>query len=565
MPDSPTAEKESDFVCAREGWFRAACRGERFYREHEGKRYCVLHFPGKDKSVDFAEALQRKLAAMDFNFRGVWFPDVFLLPYSDVEADLDFSQAVFDARVEFADTIFRGTARFAETIFRNEATFDRASFGTADFAAASFEKKLNFLGVNCFGEMNFAAATFKEAANFTNASFRKKANFGRAAFNAMTKFEEATFSENSDFGGAAFQDEVNFSRATLSSADFRAVRFINGADFSDARFGNSNFADAKFAADVHFDDAKFNALSSFERATFTGIADFFHVTFNATVDFSATTFSGDANFSEAIFSSEADFEAASFKNQIDFSHAVFAGYVKFAGDEDRPAFNIQSSLNLQFARIEKPDRVSFHALVLRPHWLVYVDTRQFDFFDVRWRFVFEDEIKHLDAKKIRSPYVRLTEIFRDLATNCEDNHRYELASEFRYWAMDARRRLNRRGFAFWKLDWWYWLASGYGEKILRALFVLTFLWFAAAVLYTRVGFSSQPGDKGEVAVARRSDVASPLELPRALTYSLAVMTLQKPEPRPATTAAQTIVLFETVLGPVQAALLALAIRRKFMR
>jgi uncharacterized protein (DUF433 family) len=42
------------------------------------------------------------------------------------------------------------------------------------------------------------------------------------------------------------------------------------------------------------------------------------------------------------------------------------------------------------------------------------------------------------------------------------------------------------------------------------------------------------------------------------------MTFQKPEPRPATPAAQTVVLLETILGPVQAALLALAIRRKFM-
>ena len=56
-----------------------------------------------------------------------------------------------------------------------------------------------------------------------------------------------------------------------------------------------------------------------------------------------------------------------------------------------------------------------------------------------------------------------------------------------------------------------------------------------------------------------------LPFDRAFTYSAAVMTLQRPEPRPATTAAQRVVLLETILGPVQAALLALAIRRKFMR
>jgi hypothetical protein len=44
-----------------------------------------------------------------------------------------------------------------------------------------------------------------------------------------------------------------------------------------------------------------------------------------------------------------------------------------------------------------------------------------------------------------------------------------------------------------------------------------------------------------------------------------VMAFQKPEPRPATTIAHWVVLLETILGPVQAALLLLAIRRKFMR
>jgi hypothetical protein len=50
-----------------------------------------------------------------------------------------------------------------------------------------------------------------------------------------------------------------------------------------------------------------------------------------------------------------------------------------------------------------------------------------------------------------------------------------------------------------------------------------------------------------------------------LTYSLAVMSLQRPEPKPMTAAAHALVTIESILGPVQAALLALAIRRKFMR
>jgi hypothetical protein len=57
----------------------------------------------------------------------------------------------------------------------------------------------------------------------------------------------------------------------------------------------------------------------------------------------------------------------------------------------------------------------------------------------------------------------------------------------------------------------------------------------------------------------------PFGLKRAFTYSLSVMSLQKPDPKPLTGTAQTLVLLETILGPVEGALLLLAIRRKFMR
>ena len=88
------------------------------------------------------------------------------------------------------------------------------------------------------------------------------------------------------------------------------------------------------------------------------------------------------------------------------------------------------------------------------------------------------------------------------------------------------------------------------------------------LLYTQVGFARwEPRlvTEADAAIAKRDEVGAPLKFSRALTYSAGVLTFQRPEPKPATTAAQTIVLFETILGPVQAALLALAIRRKFMR
>jgi len=80
MSSSPPTEAAA-FVCDCRKLSRSSCKGLAFFKEHEGKRYCVLHYPGKDKKGAFAEVIKRKLEAEDFNFRGVWFPD-----------DVEFSQ-----------------------------------------------------------------------------------------------------------------------------------------------------------------------------------------------------------------------------------------------------------------------------------------------------------------------------------------------------------------------------------------------------------------------------------------------------------------------------------------
>ncbi len=382
------------FVCDCQKWMRSACAGEPFYQEHEGKRYCVLHFPGAEKGAAFAEALKRKLDAEDFDFEGVWFPN------------------------------------------------------------------------------------------------------GR---------------------------------------DFSNYNFGAGANFSSAKFGAvANFSSAEFGADAHFSSAKFSAAADFFSATFGAAADFFS--------------------------------------------AIFKDYVRFAGGEGKSGFSDQSSLTLEDASIEKPERVSFHTLALRPHWFINADARKFHFTNVKWpdlerhglmqRDGIKQVIEKTETSKGSSSYILLTEACRRLAVNAEENHRYEQASRLRYWAMDVQRRESRLGLAPWKLSWWYWLASGYGERIFRAFLVLLAVWLVFAWLYTQVSFARPPTtltDENDAAAAKRVEFDGLREMPRALTYSFGVMTLQERELRPETTEAQALVAVETVLGPLQAALLALAIRRKFMR
>ncbi len=492
MPDSPTSEPESAFVCDCVESMRSACVGEPFYKEHEGKRYCVLHFPGKQKSSTFQKALQRKLDDKDFNFQGVWFPD-------------------------------------------------EVSFCKFHFSAVA----------------NFSFATFSAAAYFNDATFSEEADFSGATFSADAQFS-STFSAAAHFNSAAFRGAADFSFATFSAN----VHFISAAFKANAYFISTTFRVA------HFVHATFNRTADFSSTTFAA-ADFMSAIFAARANFRAATFSGDACFSNATANAELDFHSATFNMEANFESATLADRVRFAGDEKRPMFSSSSSLDLQFARIEKPDHVSFHTLSLRPHWFVNVDGRKFDFTNVDWygRSI-DEEIRTLEDKSVSSPYRLLAIACRNLAVNAEENHRYEEASRFRYMAMERYPRKRWRGPGFWRLSWWYWLASGYGERVTRAFLVLLGIWFLSALLYNHVGFARwEPklASEADVVSAKRDDVGAPLKFIRALTYSAGVMTLQKPEPRPATTVAQTVVLLETILGPVQAALLALAIRRKFMR
>jgi hypothetical protein len=396
--------ERANFVCDCSEEARPACAEERFYKEHEGKRYCVLHYPGKEKSADFDEALRKKREAGDSNFRGVWFP---------------------------------GVAKFAGVEFSSDANFEEAMFTEG---------------------ADFSRATFHARANFVNAIFAKGGVDGYSAH-----FYSATFHKNGDFFWAEFRG-----RAT------------------------------------------------FDSATFSAWADFNEVKFSAKVKFNSATFSDYARFSEVKF---------------------------LCGDK--------SWMDFRGARIEKPGGIAFHTTTLRPHWFVSVDARKFEFTNVDWNWPhisIKREIEGLNRKEVASPYRLLSIACRMLAVNAEENHRYDEASKFRYWSMNVRRKEEWWGFAPWKLDWWYWLASGYGERMAKAFLVLLGLWLLFAALFHFFGVFDPS-----------------LPRPVSVVYSLGVMLLQKPDPKATSVVTNSLVYVETILGPVQAALLALAVRRKFMR
>jgi hypothetical protein len=372
IPPPPQERVYKPIVCVWEEWEPDACGREGFYKENEGKRYCVLHYPGKEKGEAFRVALKKKLDAKDYNFRGVCFP---------------------------------------------------------------------------------------ESVSFEGVQFRKRADFSSAIFSENAYFRSTTFHAAAEFQDAIFKDYVYFS------------------------------------------------------GTY------------------------------------------------------------FLGGGARRTFGDNPQLNFQGAHFEKPDRVSFYALELKPHWFINVDSRKFEFTDVDFNYKLKEELKRLRGPHMSTPHRLLAIACRQLADNAESNHRYREASRLRYSAFDARRLERFYGFSFWRLDWWYWAASGYGERVLQAFIIFVVLIILCAIGYKKTDFdpTSKPAITKQIQSATNSSPGIPDTQPRRLgwresvLYSFNVSILQKPDPKPIGLWGNALVSLETVLGPAQAALLALALRRRFMR
>jgi len=148
--------------------------------------------------------------------------------------------------------------------------------------------------------------------------------------------------------------------------------------------------------------------------------------------------------------------------------------------------------------------------------------------------------------------------------NAEENRDYTTANEFHYWSMELQRK---ESWSWSRLDlvtYLYWALSGYGERPRRAFWVLVGMWGLFAIGYMIVGHKDLQVDFQ--AFSAPEIWQSLKHAAKALVYSLAAMARLNPEPKPAAPGLfQFLVTAEGILGPLQIALLALAVRRRVMR
>src|SRR4030088_3338003 len=131
-------QEEAPFTTQCVEGMSGACRGEAFFREHEGKRYCVLHLPDADKKEAFDSAVKKKLESQDFNYQEVWFPNKSRFGGIQIDKPVDFRNAVFNDGASFSGTTFRSETKFEGATFVEDARFGGATFGAGvDFKSVT--------------------------------------------------------------------------------------------------------------------------------------------------------------------------------------------------------------------------------------------------------------------------------------------------------------------------------------------------------------------------------------------------------------------------------------------
>jgi len=606
------------------------CRDLPIYGEIDEKKYCVLHFPSKNKVEDFDLIFQERLEEEFWDFRMVYFPK--LLTYESKEFDkiANFQHAAFAEGVSFKYCKFNESVDFYDSVFLDDAYFTYSDFySQVNFNAADFREYGHFAGVTfypksypsfvqtkfkngMFGEVKFDQSDLLTKVDFSKAVFLEGVDFSRSEFLLKTEFKDTVFpkSGKTDFEAVKFYKSVSFENVEFFDADFREARFC----YEDKFHEKTVFKYCKFDKSVAFTGAEFFQQTDFSKATFQN-AHFEETVFSGTTNFRETQFledvffnnskfgykdkqritTGQVNFNGAAFgtNSRVFFEGAWFSWHTNFNYVKFDGYVFFKGTSANPVFDTVFESHafwglpdFTYTTIDKPEKVYFQTMRLRASWFVnsVFDLRKVNLSDIDWGngegkfFTVKEELEILE-KRVRHNSKKLLAItFRQIADNAETNNRFDEASAFRRMALETE-RLKRKAaqekwwseeftfpeflFNFWeKLKkapfdlayYFYRITSFYGESSSRA-----FLWLLGIVIVFAFLFClpvSQFLDKGNF----RS-----LGFIEAVFYSLRMMVLQRPEPPPENLFAKGVVALESVLAPLQAALLALAIRRKFMR
>lgn len=613
-----------DFTDSERRWFQQSCRNLPSYKNYRGHSYCVLHYPGKEKEKDFRAAIQQKIENSDYVFSAVYFPTDFFLRDKIINSKADFTRATFTSGANFEKLTFDDEVSFTNANFMWGARFDMVTFKNRVSLSSYFKNVLSLKNIELLGELNFNNAeidarlfiedcSLKGRVSFYFTEFKKDSHFDRTEFSDVN-FDNSTFMEDVHYHNATFHKSQFIDTRFRKYASFRNSTFTKNAHFNHSKFYlTGDFTDAVFESDVNFTGAAFGIVelkpekcqgAYFENSYFQGFAVFENTTFEYASFrwaffekegvFRKSVFSLNADFTDSHFKATANFKSASFRRKAIFESTILEGELRFTGSAENLMFADPNALSLNEVRLSLPEKIKFHTVRLRPSWFLDIDCRNFVFTRISWENANgkpEDVKKELkNVANIKGSRHLFIITCRQLAQNLENYNDLERASSFRRMAFETEwleikeklwywvdklpiefEKLKRRfggsknpedkaippvnsfgilrTFDFVHLL--YRFTSYYGESWRLAFFLLVGILLLWSLLYSLpvCNFANKPNESYWYWVG----------------YSLNVVTLQRPDPKPGNAFTAILLGIEVLFVPIQAALLILAVRRKFMR
>lgn len=355
--------------------------------------------------------------------------------------------------------------------------------------------------------------------------------------------------QDCNFRGVWFSDAVGFDREKMQNADFSGARFRYGTSFFNVSFGGR----------ADFRRACFGDLALFDETTFSGEADFSGACFDDEANFALADFHGEVDFYRATFGRAARFTLATFKQE-----AFFDSLAKSRDQQGKPA---NRKVQLDFREVEfGRAKVYFREFSMAEVRFLRTDVRQLEFTNVDWPEKLRDEQeadeevrkapKEERNQKRRDSYDLVETLYRQLRQNYEEQRNYPDAGRFYYGEMEMRRKAKPRWQRyFFSLTALYWLSSGYGQRARQAGLWVALLFVLFAWLYSAAGLQIA----GVSGIAIHSPWAAFLHAGEVLTFA------RERTYSAATDFGRWLSVAQTIVLPLQVALLVLAVRRSFSR
>ena len=347
---------------------------------------------------------------------------------------------------------------------------------------------------------NLSGVFFPWPYSFSQRQFDNRAIFDNAIFLEDVDFKEIKFKSGASFLETDFRGKVDFSGADFHGGEqLDCSAFSIGIGFSSVNFRKEAiFSQIKIIGHVFFNlNTIFHSSAEFYGTEVTGSLHFSTVTFNNWLNFRSAKFFKLLYFGRCSFKEEVIFDQAEFENLITFDsleNFIATFHSLQITPETTFIFEDLSLSKTQFVGTD-PRKIEFKNVTwypLRGRQAVYdeiiIRMNKIEAFDLLLKYGWASARRQM--QQVRSEdYARVEELYRGLKQNYEKVGDYKRVGDFHYGEMEMHRLGNRR--RRW-ISWYsfYWALSGYGERPLRALFILVGLILILPIIVWCLGTES---------------------------------------------------------------------------